>query len=220
MAGRSYQFAVIGLGAFGSDVARWLAEHDHYVIAIDRDAEDAKPLRDVCRQVVVADATDSNVLAGLGLEQIDAAVVGIGTDIGASNLVVLHLREIGVKRIVAKAVSRTHEKLLHYIGAHEVVVPERDMAIRTAEKIATPSVHDVTRIGGNVSVVELDVPHFMEGKTILDCDIRNNYKVLIAAVRRPNGETEVAPNIHTPFEGNERLIVIGDEESVARFEQE
>ncbi|HPD60776.1 MAG TPA: TrkA family potassium uptake protein, partial [Thermodesulfobacteriota bacterium] len=136
------RFAVIGLGNFGFYAAKALFEDGHEVIAIDKDKDRVQDIDPHSTEAVVLDATDKDALKSLGLENMDAVVVSTGTSITTSILVCLYLQEIGVKKILAKALDEDHEKILKRVGATEIIHPEREMALRVSRSLSRPNVLD------------------------------------------------------------------------------
>ena len=128
------QFAIIGLGTVGYYLATNLYEKKHDVLAIDIDTSRVQEIKDKVTQAVVADATDIRALETLGIKQMDAAVVCIGSILSDSILATLNLKDIGVKRVFAKSVSEPHGRILHKVGALQVFFPEKDMANSLAER--------------------------------------------------------------------------------------
>ncbi|MGB9438987.1 MAG: TrkA family potassium uptake protein, partial [Desulfobacterales bacterium] len=126
------QFAVIGLGNFGYYLATQLYKKGHEVLAIDKKPNLVQEIKDKVNQAIVADATERETLEAMGLEQMDAAVVCIGSVLSNSILVTLNLKDIGVKRVLAKALSEAHGRILYKIGASEVFFPEKDLALSLA----------------------------------------------------------------------------------------
>ena len=210
--------AVIGLGQFGSSLARELKGLKHHVTAMDTDPKAVSRVQDVVDQAVVADATDRNLLEELGLNLVDAAVISLGDALGASILITLHLKEMGVSRIVAKAISPEHEKILKRIGAGEVVFPERDAAQRLSRSLTDPNLLDYLPIGDEFSVAEVAPPDPLVGKSLAELDLRKHYGVNVIAVR------ELVPErIHLVVEpgyivkDSDILVVAGRQEDLARL---
>src|SRR5512138_2724415 len=129
------QVAVLGLGRFGSSVARTLMQSGCEVLAVDGDAERVKALVDEVTEAVQVDVLDDAALKSLGLRNFEAVVVAIGQEVKASILVTVMLKEMGVPKIVAKAQDDLHGKVLQKVGADVVVYPERDMGIRLAHTL-------------------------------------------------------------------------------------
>lgn len=213
------RFAVIGLGKFGSTVARSLYDKGHEVVGIDSSKERVQDLRDHCTQAVVADCTDQEALQALGLGGADAVVVSLGEKMDASILVTLYLREMGLQRIVAKAVSQDHGKILHLIGASEIVHPERDTALRLATALGTRTIHEYLPLGVGFSLLELGAPRPFHGKTLAELDIRKRFHVLVVAVKNGDDLALVPGASHRVREGD-ILVLIGkdqDLEEVSRM---
>jgi len=181
------RYAVIGLGKFGATIVRALHDRGHEVVAIDRDRNRVQEVRDSCTQAIEADCTDQDTLRALGLQDADAVVVSLGERMDASILVTLYLRELGLKEIVVKAVSEAHGKILHLIGATEIVHPERDTARRVARGLGMRSIVEYLPLAADSSLVEVQVPAEFVGKTLSELEIRKRYQVLVVAIKRGEG---------------------------------
>ncbi|MCA9441159.1 MAG: TrkA family potassium uptake protein, partial [Candidatus Omnitrophica bacterium] len=166
------RFAVIGLSNFGFFTAKALFEDGSEVIAIDQDRDRVQEIDPFSTQAVVLDATDRESLNTLGLEQLDAVVVSTGSKISTSILICLHLHEIGVKRILAKAQDDDHAKILQKVGATEIIHPERDMAFRLSQNLTRPNVLDFIPLAKDFDLVQVQPPHEFIGKTLMDLDLR------------------------------------------------
>jgi trk system potassium uptake protein TrkA len=178
------QFVVIGLGNFGFAVAERLAQIGHQVMAIDSNDDRIDDIKDKVTQAVVADARDKSALADLVTGSIDAAIVSLGDSIESSVLCVLYLKELGVKRVLAKAMSTDHGKILEAIGTSDVIYPERDAAVRLAEKLNAPtSVLDYIELSPEYGIVDLATPDGFVGKTLKQLHLPNRHGILVIAVR-------------------------------------
>jgi trk system potassium uptake protein TrkA len=193
------RYAVIGLGKFGSTVARTLYERGHEVIAIDRDRDRVRELREASTQAIEADCTDQETLKGVGIHDADAVVISLGESMDASILVTLYAKELGIREIVVKALSLDHGKILKMIGATEVVHPERESARRVARGIGLRSIVEFLPLSADSSLVELSAPAEFVGRTLAETDIRRRFQVLVIAIKR--GET-----LLTATGGDERLL--------------
>jgi trk system potassium uptake protein TrkA len=178
------RYAVIGLGKFGATVVRTLHERGHEVIAIDRDKEKVQDIRDSATQAIEADCTDQDTLRALGIQDADAVVVSLGERMDASVLVTLYLRDLGLKQVVVKAISEDHGKVLHLIGATEIVHPERDTARRVARGLGLRSIVEYLPLASDSSLVEVKVPAEFVGRTLAELDIRKRFQVLVVAIKR------------------------------------
>jgi trk system potassium uptake protein TrkA len=216
------RYAVIGLGIFGSNVARSLFEKGHDVIAIDASEEMVQRARENASQAVHADATDRETLEALGLRDVDYAVISVGEKIDASILITLHLAELGVRNIVVKAINETHGKILRKIGATEVVFPEKDIAVRIADRIGHKHVIDQIPLGDGITILELTVPGFLAGKSIQDARLRKDYSLNVIGIRelRPDGRHGFA--LARPdyvLRESDVLILVGPDDHVEAFKQ-
>lgn len=210
------RFAVIGLGKFGGAVARSLYEKGHDVIGIDSGRERVQDLRDEATQAIVADCTDQDSLKALGIEDADAVIVSLGERMDASTLVTLYLKELGVKKIVVKAVSEDHGKILALIGATEIVHPERDSAMRVATALGAKSILEYLPIGVGFSLVEMLSPPQFRGKTLAELQIRATYHVLVVAVK--NGDRlDLVPGGSYEVREGDILVAIGRNEDLAQL---
>jgi trk system potassium uptake protein TrkA len=154
-----YQYVVIGLGRFGTSVAQTLYQMGCEVLAIDTDEEKVQAVANIVTHAVQADATDENAMRALGLRNFDVAIISIG-DIQASILTTLVLKEMGIKRLVAKALSELHGRVLEKIGADKVIYPERDMGMRVAHNLVSGSILDYMELAPGYSIIEVrDVHH-------------------------------------------------------------
>jgi trk system potassium uptake protein TrkA len=213
------RFAVIGLGTFGGHVVRALFKQGHEVIAIDRESERVQDLREECSQPIVADCTDKPTLHALGLDSADAVVLSLGQRMDASILVTLYLKEMGVRRIVAKAISADHGRILELIGATEIIHPERDTALRVARALEARSIVDYLPLGKGFSLAEVTAPESFVGRTLADIAVRRRYQVSIVAVK--NGDdVELVPGGDYVVATGDVLVLVGRDEDVERLAHE
>jgi len=225
------QFAVIGLGRFGSSVAQTLAEQGHEVLGIDKNAEPVQEMSTVLTQVVQADATDEKALRKLGIESMDCCIVAIGVDIEGSVLVTMTLKEIGINEVVAKAITDVHGKILRKVGATKVVFPERDMGVRVANNLTSPSVFEHIQLSADYGMIETVAPKPFIGKTLRDLDIRSKSRVHVIALKRKepemddDGETTVeeqlviAPEAEESIQDGDGLVLIGQNSDLDRIKK-
>lgn len=212
------RYVVIGLGRFGFHLTKSLYEKGHEVLAIDMNKEVVHKLKDFCTQAVVADATDRETLDALNVQDMDAAVVGLGSPLDHSVLVTLHLREMGIKEIIVKAISEEHGKILQMLGASEVVYPEKDMALKLATALSTPNVMDHLPLMPGFSIVELAIPNSFVGKTIKDLQLRNRYGAQIIAIKElvPERLTSM-PTPDFVLKDSDILVIMGSDESLGKI---
>ncbi|MCL4516617.1 MAG: TrkA family potassium uptake protein [Firmicutes bacterium] len=212
------QFAVIGLGRFGSSVARTLYSMGYDVLAVDSDEAKVQEMADEVTHAVQADATDEEVLKSLGIRNFDVAVVSIGTDVQASIMATLVLKELGVPYIVAKALNVLHGKVLEKIGADRVVYPERDMGIRVANNLVSANMLDYIELAPGYSIVEFVASREFVGKTLRQLGFRAKYGINIMAIKRGD-EIQVSPGAEDKVQGNDILIAMGPDEQLEALER-
>ncbi len=206
------QFAVIGLGRFGSSVARTLSDRGFEVLAIDSDEARVSEACEFCAHAVQLDATDERALKEVGIGDFDVAIVSIGENIEASTLITLLVKEMGVKTVVSKALNELHGKILRQIGADRVVFPERDMGVRVAESLTTPSISDYIELSPTHSILELSAPKAFASKNLRELDLRAKYGVTVIAIKRkvprltPEGDTELSEKIVVAPRSEEKIL--------------
>lgn len=212
------EFAVIGLGRFGGSICKELVAQGMEVLAIDIDEEKVNEFAEIATHAVIADTTDETVLKNLGIRNFEHVIVAIGDNIHASILTTLILKELGVKRITVKAQNDHHEKVLKKIGADQVVHPERDMGIRIVTSLVSNNVLDYLELSDEYSIVELIASSKIDGKTLMELDIRAVYGVNIVAIKR--GESIiVSPKADEKIFKNDILVVIGASQDINRLEK-
>jgi len=211
------EFAVIGLGRFGGSICRTLSEQGMEVLAIDIDEDRVNEFASIASHVVVGDSTDESVLKSLGIRNFDHVIVAIGDNIQASILTTIILKELGVKHITVKATNDYHEKVLKKIGADQVVHPERDMGERIAYNIISNNVLDYLQLSEEHSIVEIVASERLDGRSLLELDIRARYGINIVAIKRGN-DIIVSPLASEIIRAGDILIVIGADEDIDRFE--
>lgn len=213
------QFAVIGLGRFGSSVARTLYSAGHQVLGIDESEERVRANLDNCTRAVEANATDEAALRALSIRNFDTVIVGIGGDIQASILVTLMLKELGVKNVVVKAQSVLHGKVLDKVGADRVVFPERDMGTRVARSLVASNILEYIELAPDFSILEMLVSDKMVGKNLRQLDLRNRYDVNVIAIKRADS-FDLSVRADTAIEPGDVLILVGKNEHLRRMERE
>lgn len=215
----SRRFAVLGLGKFGFYLARRLYEQGHEVIAVDVDKEIVQNIKDYSTQAIIADATSKDTLLSLGIEEVDTAVVSLGTRMDHSILVTLHLKEIGLKDIVVKAITEDHRKILEIIGATQVIFPEKDMAEKLATSLSSRNIMDYLELAPGFSIMELAPSPAFIGKTIKDLQFRNTYGVQIIAIKELIPEKmNLVPAPDSVIKESDILVVMGSDEDLKKVE--
>jgi trk system potassium uptake protein TrkA len=213
------QFAIVGIGNFGYYLARHLFEKGHEVLACDINQAQVQKIKDFVSLAVVADGTDREALESLGIKEVDAAVVSIGTRMQASILATLHLRELGVKHILAKAVSEEHGRILSKIGADEIIFPEKDLAIGVASRLDNPNILDYLPFIKGYSIAELAPPKEFVGKTLIELDLINRFGVQVMAVKEIVPERLIPiPTGSFQVKDSDALIVLGPDDALKKIQ--
>lgn len=214
-------FAVIGLGRFGSRLARLLADAGAEVIAIDADRGLVEAIRDQVTLAVCLDSTDEQALESQGINRVDVAVVGIGANFEANALTTVRLKRLGIPRVVSRATSSIRAQILTNIGADDVVNPESESADRWRERLLAPAILDRLEVGEGYSLVQITAAESFWGKTLQQLDIRRKYGVNVVAIRRPVGKGDSAghkiisvPMGDTSIAEGDVLVVIGSDEAI------
>jgi trk system potassium uptake protein TrkA len=212
------KFAVIGMGSFGINVAKTLYQKGGEVLAIDKNKEKVEDVKTFVSHAVNMDAADKENLQALGLKDMDVVVVSLGPEMEASILTVLYLSELGVKRIVAKALTEDHAKILDAVGATEVIFPEKDMAVRAALKLNNPNVLEYLPLVSGIGIQEIAPPDKFIGKSLKELDLRNRYGIQVIAIREIIQEkTTYVPRADFVIKDSDILIIMGDEKALSRL---
>jgi trk system potassium uptake protein TrkA len=214
----SKQFVVIGLGRFGSSVAKTLYSLGNEVLAIDIDEETVQEISDSVTHAVQADATDESTLRSLGIRNFDVAVVTIGANVQSSIMVTLLVKEMGVKYVIAKAQNELHAKVLYKIGADRVVFPERDMGVRVGHNLCSSNILDYIELSPDYSIMELTAIEDWEGKTLRELNMRSKYGINVMAIKRGN-DINISPTADDFIKPGDVLVVIGGTEELKKIER-
>lgn len=210
--------AVIGLGRFGSAVARELAAEGLNVLALDSDPERVQELAHDVARVVRCDATDIEALRALDLAEAEVAVVSIGSHLEASILATLYLKKLGVKQIIARAVSDEHGEALKACGADRVVYPQREVGMRVAHTLVSARVKEYVELLEGVGLLEIEAPAAFVGKTLEQLELSRRYGVTVIGIRR--GERVVAtPGAGVQVREGDILVLIGQQDGLQLMEE-
>lgn len=210
------QYAVIGLGRFGLSIANKLYQSGQEVLGIDVNEERVEGAQSFITHAVIADSTDNDALKSVGIRNFDTVIVAIGNDIQASILSVLILKELGVKKVIAKATNKLHGQVLKKVGADWVVYPERDMGIRVAHQLLSPNVLNFIELSKDYSVEEVLIPISMTEKSLKELDLRARFNLSVIAIRHKN-EISISPSPDKIIEEGDVLIVIGENQELVKL---
>jgi trk system potassium uptake protein len=210
------QYAVIGLGRFGLSIANKLYESGQEVLGVDVNEERVEESHPFVTHSVIADSTEAEALKSIGIRNFDTVIVAIGNDIQASILSVLLLKELGVKKVIAKALNKLHGQVLKKVGADWVVFPERDMGIRVAHQLLSPNVLNFIEISKDYSVEEVKIPDRMMEKTLRELDLRAKFNLSVIAIRHED-EINISPSPDEKINYGDVLVVIGENRDLEKF---
>ncbi len=210
-------YGIIGLGRFGMALATELYHSGAELIVLDRDEEKIAEIREYTDNAFVVRGLDKKTMAETGIQNCDVAVVCIGEQLDTSILTTLNLVSLGVPQVIAKSRSAEHGEILEKLGA-QVVYPERDMAIRLAHRLEASRMLDYIQLSEKLNISKLLVPVKMEGKTVLEVNLRKNFSVNIIAVENDGNLIEtIGPDYI--FRKGDILYVSGAKDGLNRLSQ-
>ncbi|MFH2137859.1 MAG: TrkA family potassium uptake protein [Candidatus Omnitrophota bacterium] len=208
---------IIGLGHFGYSLVTELAKSREGIIVIEQGQERADQVKDIAEQVIVANAANKDLLRKF-TKSVDCAIVCISEKIDSSVLITYYLKELGIKKIIAKATTIAHGEILKSIGADEIIYPEEEVAKRIARNLISPNILDVIKLSEEFDIIELPVPDKFFKKKIKDLNLRNEYNMDILAVKNPLvGQIKIMPSPEYEFSPDDIMIFIGAINSARRL---
>ncbi|TCL73319.1 trk system potassium uptake protein TrkA [Hydrogenispora ethanolica] len=213
------QYAVIGLGRFGTSVARTLFRLGQEVLAIDTSEERVKYIADEVTHSLVADTTDANVLKNIGIANFDVVIVAIGENVQANIMTTLLLKELGVKYVLVKALNKMQGRVLEKIGADRVVYPERDMGKRVAHNLVAPNMVDYIELAQGFRISEFMAYKDMFGKSLRTLNLRFKYNLNVLLIKRAGGELISSPGPDDIIQMGDMLVLAGEKEALDNFER-
>jgi trk system potassium uptake protein TrkA len=214
------KFAVIGLGQFGSAIAKKLAEKGAEILAIDTDPEKVESIRDYVTYGVTLDATSRPALESQNIAEMDAVVVSIGQNFECTMLTVVQLQSLGVKRLMARAQGETQRRILTKLGVEEILSPEEEVGKNVADRLITPGMLMAVQLPDNYEIVEVEAPKSTVGRSLEDIGLAKKYKLsLVTLLRKTNGDHHImgVPDQETVVEPNDLMVVFGTTKDVERF---
>ena len=206
-------YIIIGLGRFGFELAVRLYACGEEVLAIDRDEAIVNRIADRVTRAVVADAQDYDVLARLGADHVDRAVVAIGSDLGASALITMNLKTLKVPYVLCKAQNDTHKEILERLGANRVIIPERETADKLALGLTSTGIMEYIELSDEYGIAEVSPESSWVGKTIRALELRTRYGINVIALRQ-QGQLTIPPDIETPLTHEDILVILGSYDAI------
>lgn len=202
-------YIVIGLGRFGSEVARRLCQLGCEVLAVDRDDDLVQAISNDVTHAVVADGRDKGVLRALGAGDFDCGIVAIGDSLADSVLATMNLKELGTPKVVCKAHDETHRQVLKKLGADQIVIPEQEQAYRLARSLSSQNVLDYIELSEDYGIIDLPAPDSWVGKDLRQLNVRANLGVNILAVKKDD-KIQVSPAADYSVGKGDILVILGD----------
>lgn len=212
--------AIIGAGSFGYNLAVKLAHEGSEVLVIDIDKDRIEPLKLLVPKVVIADASKKETLEELGLADFDVVVVSLGDHLEASIMTILFLKQLKVKRIIAKADNEDYGRAMELVGANEIIFPEKSVATNLAKTLLFGNVLEYFMLSDGYSIMEIAVPEYFLGKTLIELDFRNKHQLNIIAIKNSltTNMTVIIPGDYS-FQPDDSIIVIGENNNLKKFKQ-
>lgn len=207
------QYAVLGIGRFGSKIARELYYKKQEVIAIDKDETVIEGIKDQVTHAFVGDITDETALKEAGVSDCDVVIIAEATNM-ESNIVAAQIcKSMGVPMVICKAQNTVHGKILQKIGVDQIIFPEQDTAIKLVNKLTSQGVMDYFDLGENVTIVGTRPQQNWIGRKLSDLDLRTKHNITVLAIRRGE-ENLIIPSWNTLVEKDDILVLFGKEESL------
>lgn len=210
------QYIVVGLGRFGRAIAETLCQDGAEVLGVDRRMDLVEEMRDVLTHTIQLDAMDRDALAALGVQDFDIAFVTMGSDIRASGTIVLQLKELGAKKVIAKAQDEFHGRMLEKLGADQVLFPERDMGRHVAHNLVSGNIIDYLELSSQYSMAEIRPKREWVGKALKQLEMRNRLGINVVAIRSGD-ELNAMPMPDTTLGEDDVLLVVTSEETLKKL---
>ena len=202
-------YIIIGLGRFGQTLARQLCALGAEVLALDKRSDLVQQVAEDVTHAVVGDGQDKEVLRALGARNFDCGIIAIGSNLAASVLTAMNLKELGVPYIICKAHDETHRKVLEKLGVDRVIIPEQENAQRLARSLNSHNVLEYIELSPDYGILEIPAPKGWLGKTIKELNVRAKLGVNIIAVENDK-ETNVSPSADYQIVPGDVMVVLGD----------
>lgn len=214
------KFAILGLGIFGSTLVDTLSIYNVDIIAVDKDMDRVEAMAPKVLRANMADMTDKEALAEVGVGACDVAIITVGDELEPAILGVMNARELGVPCVIAKANNDVNATILEKVGAHKVILPQKEMATRLAKSLLSSSVLDILELDESHSIVELAAPESWWGKSLIDLDLRNQFHINVLGIKRAmDDDMDTSFNGHTTIEKDNILVVFTRTSLAEDFDQ-
>lgn len=211
-------YIIIGLGRFGQTLARQLCALGAEVLALDKRSDLVQQVAEDVTHAVVGDGQDKEVLRALGARNFDCGIIAIGSNLAASVLTAMNLKELGVPYIICKAHDETHRKVLEKLGVDRVVIPEQEYAQRLARTLNSHNVLDYIELSEDFGILDVPAPKSWIGKSLRELNVRAKLGVTIIAVEN-GGKTNVSPTADYAVEEGDTLVMLGDNVALEKVQR-
>ena len=216
------RFVVLGLGSFGTALAKRLSQNGCRVTGVDANRERVEDLKQILYEAVIADVTERTALQELSLDQAHTVFISLGEkeNITPSVLATLHAKELGAKRIIVKGLNADHGKILRALGVERVVFPEQEIAVELADRIIWPNVLDFVPIDPEYSFVEIAVPDSLMGRTLQESNLRRDFNVWVIGVKDVlTGKLSLFPDASFRLGDDQLLVVVAKQSDLVRLRE-
>lgn len=210
-------YAVLGLGRFGSTLAKELTDYNQDVIAIDKDIAAVEKISSFVTNALCLDYTDIDALKQIGVQDADVGIVTTGTKLDQEIMGLVNLKELGVPVVIAKANSLKTAKLLEKVGADKTITPEHDMAVRCAKKLISEDILEMFDIDNDHTMFEMKVQSSWIGKSLIDLDLRSKFSINVIGVTR-NGKLDINTSPNSKFEKDDIVLLVGPNDIFKNFD--
>lgn len=211
---KNQQFAVLGLGKFGTEITKELYNYGYEVMAIDIDEERVNEVVNYCTFSLTADVSEENTLKSVAIENFDTVIIAIGNNMQASIITALMCKEMGVKNIIAKAHHEKHGKVLEKIGVNQVIYPEAAMAQKLATQLINPNIQNHMEIVSGYSIAEIGIPEKWANQSLGELSFRSEYGVNVLIIIRSDDEVITTPTGETTLNKDDILVVGGNNKDI------
>lgn len=217
------RIGIIGGGRFGTTLAMELTQKGGDVLFMDKARDVVQRMSGVVAKAVQGDATDIEALSEAGFGNCETVVVAIGSNVEASILATMALKDLRVARIIAKASTDTHGKVLERVGVSQIIYPERERALRLARTLAAQSIIDYIEVAAGSGIIEIQAPPMFQGKTLSEANIRGTYGLTVLAIHRAAGaegrrQTLQVPSGSDLVQEGDILVLFGPDDKIRELE--
>jgi trk system potassium uptake protein TrkA len=223
------RFCIIGLGSFGTHLARQLNRDGHEIVAVDNNPAHVSALKDEIEYIIQADCTDLNAFHEIPIQECDAVILAIGENFEASLSIASNVQQLGARRIISRIINPLHGRLLKLLKIDELLIPEAMAAAWLARSLKTPDVINSLELGGGYEIAQILVPPPLVGVTLQDIDLRGRYDLNLVTVAKGRGATALSSTRHPinkvlgipqpsrPFEADDVMVLFGLAKDVRRM---